>query len=92
MIPGGDRTSRADYLETKNILIGEVTVTTRGERGVPRKFVSTIVNDSTLNVPCASPIVVIIKTNGIDIRLCINYRLANCLTRLMVYPMSLIND
>ncbi|POM77090.1 Reverse transcriptase, partial [Phytophthora palmivora] len=37
-------------------------------------------------------VIVIIKKNGIDIRLCIDYRLVNCLTRLMVYPMPLIND
>ncbi|KAE9157379.1 hypothetical protein PF005_g32854 [Phytophthora fragariae] len=42
--------------------------------------------------PWASPIVVIIKKNGVDIRLCIDYRLINSLTRLMVYPMPLIND
>ncbi|POM59650.1 LOW QUALITY PROTEIN: reverse transcriptase [Phytophthora palmivora] len=42
--------------------------------------------------PWASPIVVIIQKNGIDIRLCIDYRLVNSLTRLMVYPMPLIND
>ncbi|KAE9012706.1 hypothetical protein PR001_g15594 [Phytophthora rubi] len=41
--------------------------------------------------PWASPIVVIIKKNGIDIRLCIDYRLVNSLTRLMIYPMPLIN-
>ncbi|POM63840.1 Reverse transcriptase, partial [Phytophthora palmivora] len=40
----------------------------------------------------SSPIVVIIKKNGIDIRLCIDYRLVNSLTRLMVYPMPLVND
>ncbi|GMF48428.1 unnamed protein product [Phytophthora fragariaefolia] len=42
--------------------------------------------------PCASPIVVIIKKNGVDIRVCIDYRLVNSLTRLMVYPMPLTND
>ncbi|POM57599.1 LOW QUALITY PROTEIN: Reverse transcriptase, partial [Phytophthora palmivora] len=42
--------------------------------------------------PSASPIVVIIKKNGINIRLCIDYRLVNSLTRLMVYPIPLIND
>ncbi|KAE9292140.1 hypothetical protein PR003_g24839 [Phytophthora rubi] len=42
--------------------------------------------------PWASPIVVIINKNGIDIRLCIDYRLVNSLTRLMIYPMPLIND
>ncbi|GMF53899.1 unnamed protein product [Phytophthora fragariaefolia] len=42
--------------------------------------------------PWASPILVIIKKNGVDIRLCIDYRLVNSLTRLMVYPMPLIND
>jgi hypothetical protein len=36
--------------------------------------------------------VVIIKKNGVDIRLCIDYRLVNGLTKLMIYPMPLIND
>ncbi|OWY95838.1 LOW QUALITY PROTEIN: reverse transcriptase, partial [Phytophthora megakarya] len=43
-------------------------------------------------IPWASPIVVIIKKNGVDIRLCIDYRLVNSLAQLMVYPMPLIND
>ncbi|KAE9158271.1 hypothetical protein PF004_g31935 [Phytophthora fragariae] len=42
--------------------------------------------------PWASPIVVIIKKNGVDIRLCIDYRLVNGLTGLMIYPMPLINE
>ncbi|POM76927.1 Hypothetical protein PHPALM_5782, partial [Phytophthora palmivora] len=42
--------------------------------------------------PWVSPIVVIVKKNGVDIRLCIDYRLFNSLTQLMVYPMPLIND
>ncbi|OWZ12185.1 LOW QUALITY PROTEIN: reverse transcriptase [Phytophthora megakarya] len=42
--------------------------------------------------PWASPIVVIIKKNGVDIRLRIDYRLVNSLTQLMIYPMPLIND
>ncbi|TKH92731.1 hypothetical protein FCN21_09400 [Campylobacter jejuni] len=42
--------------------------------------------------PWASPVVIIIKKNGVDIRLCIDYRLVNGLTRLMVYPMPLINE
>ena len=42
--------------------------------------------------PWASPIVVIIKKNGEDIRLCIDYRRVNQLTRLMVYPMPLISE
>ncbi|OWZ08023.1 LOW QUALITY PROTEIN: hypothetical protein PHMEG_00019499 [Phytophthora megakarya] len=41
--------------------------------------------------PWASPIVVIIKKNSVDIRLCIDYRLVNSLTQLMVYPMPLTN-
>ncbi|POM75361.1 Hypothetical protein PHPALM_7547 [Phytophthora palmivora] len=32
------------------------------------------------------------QKNGVDIRLCIDYRLVNSLTQLMVYPMPLIND
>uniref|UniRef100_H3GAX5 Reverse transcriptase domain-containing protein n=1 Tax=Phytophthora ramorum TaxID=164328 RepID=H3GAX5_PHYRM len=42
--------------------------------------------------PWASLIVIIIKKNGVDIRLSIDYRLVNTLTRLMVHPMPLIND
>ncbi|POM62558.1 reverse transcriptase [Phytophthora palmivora] len=42
--------------------------------------------------PWAFPIVVIVKKNGVGIRLCIDYRLVNSLTQLMVYPMPLIND
>ncbi|POM77613.1 Reverse transcriptase [Phytophthora palmivora] len=42
--------------------------------------------------PWASPIVVIVKKNGVDIKLCIDYRLVNSLTQLMVYHMPLTND
>ncbi|POM58066.1 Reverse transcriptase [Phytophthora palmivora] len=41
--------------------------------------------------PWASPIVVIVKKDGVDIRTCIDYRLGNSLTQLMVYSMPLIN-
>ncbi|OWZ18536.1 reverse transcriptase [Phytophthora megakarya] len=42
--------------------------------------------------PCASPVVVTIKKDGVDMRLCIDYRLVNILTQLMIYAMLLIND
>ena len=42
--------------------------------------------------PWASPIVVIIKKNGEDIRFCIDYRRVNQLIRLMVYPMPLMSE
>ncbi|OWZ09981.1 reverse transcriptase [Phytophthora megakarya] len=42
--------------------------------------------------PWASPIVVIIKANRADIRPCTDYQVMKSLTRLMVYPMPLIND
>ncbi|OWY97840.1 reverse transcriptase, partial [Phytophthora megakarya] len=47
---------------------------------------------TTSTSPWASPIVVIIKANGVDIRLCIDYQVVNSLTRMMVYTMPLIND
>ncbi|OWZ01486.1 reverse transcriptase [Phytophthora megakarya] len=47
---------------------------------------------TTSTSPWASPIVVIIKASGVDIRLCIEYQVVNSYTRLMVYPMPLIND
>ena len=40
----------------------------------------------------ASPIVIIVTINRVDIRLCIEYRMVNELTRLMVYPMPLVNE
>ncbi|KAE9305890.1 hypothetical protein PF008_g21601 [Phytophthora fragariae] len=49
-----------------------------------------IINPSTS--PWASPIVVIIKKNGVDIRLCIDYRVVNGFTRLMIYPMPLVDE
>ncbi|OWZ15327.1 reverse transcriptase [Phytophthora megakarya] len=42
--------------------------------------------------PWASLIVIVRKSNGVDIRLCIDYKLINSLTMLMVYPMPLISD
>ena len=42
--------------------------------------------------PWASPIVVIITKNGEDIRLCIDHRRVNQLTRLMIYPMPMTSD
>ena len=42
--------------------------------------------------PWASPIVMIIKKNGKDIRLCIDCRRVNQLTILIFYPMPLISD
>ena len=42
--------------------------------------------------PWASPIVVLIKKNGEDIRLCIDYRRLDQLTRMTVYLMPLISE
>ncbi|POM75920.1 Reverse transcriptase [Phytophthora palmivora] len=51
---------------------------------------ATIITHSTSSE--ASPIVISVKKNGVDIHLCIVYRLVNSLTKLMVNPMSLISD
>ncbi|GMF61895.1 unnamed protein product [Phytophthora fragariaefolia] len=42
--------------------------------------------------PWASPIVIILKKNGIDIRMCIDYRVVNNVSQLFSYPLSLIDD
>ncbi|OWZ22109.1 reverse transcriptase [Phytophthora megakarya] len=42
--------------------------------------------------PWASPIVIIVKKNGVDIRPCVDYRLVNSLTQLMIYTMPLVTD
>ena len=42
--------------------------------------------------PWASPIVIVMKKNGKDIRLCIDYRRVNQLINLMNYPLPLIDE
>ncbi|OWY93931.1 hypothetical protein PHMEG_00036487, partial [Phytophthora megakarya] len=40
----------------------------------------------------ASPIVIVLKKNGEDIRLCIDYKMANAVTSIMEYAMPLVDD
>ncbi|KAE8955310.1 hypothetical protein PR001_g32155, partial [Phytophthora rubi] len=42
--------------------------------------------------PWASPIVIVLKKNGLDIRLCIDYKLVNAITAIMEYAMPLVDD
>ncbi|OWZ07280.1 hypothetical protein PHMEG_00020346 [Phytophthora megakarya] len=41
--------------------------------------------------PWASPIVIVLKTNGVDIRLCIDYKRVNAVTTIMEYAMPLVD-
>ncbi|OWZ11283.1 LOW QUALITY PROTEIN: reverse transcriptase [Phytophthora megakarya] len=65
-------------------------------RKVPTRFrekvagLIEIVRPSTS--PWASPIVIVHKSDSVDSRLCVDYKLVNGLTRLMVYTMPLISD
>ncbi|OWY96596.1 hypothetical protein PHMEG_00033102 [Phytophthora megakarya] len=42
--------------------------------------------------PWASPIVIVLKKNGEDIRLCIDYKMVNTVTAIMEYAMPLVDD
>jgi len=42
--------------------------------------------------PWASPIVIVLKKNGVDIRMCIDYRVVNGFITLSNYPLPLIDD
>jgi ribonuclease HI len=42
--------------------------------------------------PWASPIVIVLKKNGVDIRMCIDYRIVNGFIQLSNYPLPLIDD
>jgi len=42
--------------------------------------------------PWASPIVIVLKKNGVDIRMCIDYRIVNGFIKLSNYPLPLIDD
>ncbi|GMF36807.1 unnamed protein product [Phytophthora fragariaefolia] len=42
--------------------------------------------------PWASPIVIILKKNGVDIRMCIDYRVGKGFIQLSNYPLPLIDD
>ncbi|GMF33637.1 unnamed protein product [Phytophthora fragariaefolia] len=43
------------------------------------------------NSPWASHIVIVLKKNGVDIRLCIDYKMVNAITVLMEYAMPLVD-
>ncbi|POM76033.1 Hypothetical protein PHPALM_6773, partial [Phytophthora palmivora] len=40
----------------------------------------------------ASPIVIVVKKNGVDIRLCTDYKMMNAVTAIMEYAMPLVDD
>ncbi|GMF18416.1 unnamed protein product [Phytophthora fragariaefolia] len=42
--------------------------------------------------PWESPIVIVLKKNGVDIRLCIGYQMVNSVTAIMEYAMPLVDD
>ncbi|GMF46116.1 unnamed protein product [Phytophthora fragariaefolia] len=42
--------------------------------------------------PWASPIVIVLKKNGVDTRLCIGYKMVNSVTAIMEYAMTLVDD
>ncbi|KAE9298831.1 hypothetical protein PR003_g23131 [Phytophthora rubi] len=42
--------------------------------------------------PWASPIAIVLKKNGVDIRLCIDYKMVNAVTAIMEYAMPLVDD
>ncbi|GMF51367.1 unnamed protein product [Phytophthora fragariaefolia] len=42
--------------------------------------------------PWASPIVIVLKKNGQNIRLCIDYKMVNAITLIMEYAMPLVDD
>ncbi|GMF18426.1 unnamed protein product [Phytophthora fragariaefolia] len=44
------------------------------------------------SIPWASPIVIVLKKNGLDIRLCVDYKLVNTVTMIMEYAMPLVDD
>ncbi|KAG3094773.1 hypothetical protein PC121_g2905 [Phytophthora cactorum] len=44
------------------------------------------------DTPWASPIVIVLKKNGKDIRLCIDYKRVNTITAIMEYVMPLVDD
>ncbi|GMF22442.1 unnamed protein product [Phytophthora fragariaefolia] len=44
------------------------------------------------NSPWAPPIGIVLKKNGVDIRLCIDYKMVNAITVLMEYAMPLVDD
>ncbi|POM74738.1 Reverse transcriptase, partial [Phytophthora palmivora] len=74
---------------TEDLQIGDTNINTQEEI---ERLVQIIWKRKHLLIGKGNALPPAAKGNGIDIRLCIDYRLVNSLTRLMVYPMPLIND
>ncbi|GMF45643.1 unnamed protein product [Phytophthora fragariaefolia] len=58
---------------------------------LPKKLLETGLIEHS-GSPWASPIVIILKKNGVDIRMCIDYRVVNVFIQLSNYPLPLIDD
>ncbi|POM78933.1 Reverse transcriptase [Phytophthora palmivora] len=91
-----EETATTEEVKIEDLQIGDANINTQEEIEC---LVQTIWKRRHLLIgkgnalpPAAKGVLVIIKKNGIDIRLCIDYRLVNSLTKIMVYPMPLIND
>ncbi|OWY94425.1 reverse transcriptase, partial [Phytophthora megakarya] len=102
LIRKGDALPPATRGVVRDIDVGNAKPIALRSRKVPTRFrekvvglikgllAAEIIRPSTS--PWVSPIVIVRTSNGVDIRLCIDYKLVNNLTRLMVYPVPLISD
>ncbi|POM79876.1 Hypothetical protein PHPALM_2355, partial [Phytophthora palmivora] len=51
-----------------------------------------VMREERCTSPWDSPIVIVLKKNGVDIRLCIDYKMVNALTTIIEYAMPFVND
>ncbi|OWZ04077.1 reverse transcriptase [Phytophthora megakarya] len=98
--PEDERRLRAILKYHRAIFLGDGSADPSPARGItcdldvgeanPKRLETRLIEHS--ESPWASPIVIVLKQNGVDIRMCVDYRIVNGFITLSNYPLPLIGD
>ncbi|GMF24885.1 unnamed protein product [Phytophthora fragariaefolia] len=102
MISSGNALPPPAYGVVQDIDVQEHTPTNQKARRIPLRHLKQLYKVlkgllkagliAFSNSPWASPIVIVLKENGVDIRLCTDYKMVNSVTSILEYAMPLVDD